>query len=148
MSTIGDVIGWKFSNQPGMACKEIDGVMQIVEFPGGIPSKEDQAAWTAEYQAHLSVKSQLDVIGKYEVQVQAWLDAGAQAYGYDGILSAASYATSTHPRFGPQGIAFRDWRDAVWGGCYAILNAVQSGKRAAPDIDALLAELPPAPVFD
>ena len=95
----------------------------------------------------VEVKTRQDTIGAYEASVQAWLDAGAQAYGYDGILSAASYATSTHPRFGPQGVAFRDWRDAVWGGCYAILNAVQSGKRAAPDIDALLAELPPAPVF-
>lgn len=44
---IGEVIGWKFNHQLGM--RTIDGV--IVEFPGGIPSAEDQAAWTAEYEA-------------------------------------------------------------------------------------------------
>lgn len=46
---ISDVIGWKFNHQPGMRCEEIGGVMTIVEFPGGIPSLEDQALWTQEY---------------------------------------------------------------------------------------------------
>lgn len=55
MIHIGEVIGWKFDHQPGMACKENDrGVMVISEFPGGIPSKADQAAWTAEYEAHIA----------------------------------------------------------------------------------------------
>ena len=46
---IAEVIGWKFNNQAGMRCKVIDGVMQITEFPGGIPSQTDQDAWTQEY---------------------------------------------------------------------------------------------------
>lgn len=49
MSNIADVIGWKFNHQPGMRCREIGGVLTIVEFPGGIPSQADQDAWTAEY---------------------------------------------------------------------------------------------------
>lgn len=52
--SIAEVIGWKFSNQPGMRCAEINSVMRIVEFPGGIPSQAEQDAWTAEYQAYLS----------------------------------------------------------------------------------------------
>ena len=47
--SIVEVIGWKFNHQKGMRCKEIDGVMQIVEFPGGVPSQADQDLWTQEY---------------------------------------------------------------------------------------------------
>jgi len=46
---IAEVIGWKFKHQSGMSCKEIDGVMTIVDFPGGIPSKTDQNLWTIQY---------------------------------------------------------------------------------------------------
>ena len=45
MTTIGQVIGWKFNHQPGMVTR--DGV--ITKFPGGIPSQADQDTWTAEY---------------------------------------------------------------------------------------------------
>ncbi len=76
--------------------------------------------------------------------VQRHLDEGAQARGYDGILSAASYASSPHPRFGGEGLAFLSWRDAVWDYCYGVLADVQAEQRAAPAIDELLAELPVA----
>jgi len=46
---ISQVIGWKFNHQAGMRCKEIDSVMTIIEFPGGIPSQADQDLWTQEY---------------------------------------------------------------------------------------------------
>ena len=48
---IAEVIGWKFNHQEGMRCKEINGVMTITEFPGGVPTKGNQAQWTAEYVA-------------------------------------------------------------------------------------------------
>ena len=50
---IGEVIGWKFNHQEGMSTR--DGV--ITEFPGGIPSKVDQSAWTAEYEAHVQANA-------------------------------------------------------------------------------------------
>jgi len=50
LTNIALVIGWKFNDQPGMTTT--DG--EIIEFPGGIPSKEDQDAWTAEYEAHIA----------------------------------------------------------------------------------------------
>jgi hypothetical protein len=50
MTDIASVIGWKFSHQAGMETK--DGV--ITAFPGGIPSKSNQDAWTAEYEAHVA----------------------------------------------------------------------------------------------
>ncbi len=54
MTTIAEVIGWKFNNQPGMRCTEIDGVLKIVEFPGSIPTQAEQDQWTAEYEAYLA----------------------------------------------------------------------------------------------
>lgn len=58
--TISDVIGWKFNYQPGMSCKEINGVMTIVQFPGGIPSQTVQDQWKAEYQTWLASSAPLD----------------------------------------------------------------------------------------
>ena len=45
MKNIGAVIGWKFNHQEGMSTR--NGV--ITKFPDGIPSQEDQDAWTEEY---------------------------------------------------------------------------------------------------
>lgn len=56
MSNIAEVIGWKFDQQPGMKCKAINGVLTIVEFPGGVPSQSDQDAWVAEYEAYIAAK--------------------------------------------------------------------------------------------
>ena len=50
MSDIATVIGWKFNHQEGMSTR--DGV--ITEFPGGIPSAEDQATWTTQYESYLA----------------------------------------------------------------------------------------------
>jgi hypothetical protein len=77
---IGQVIGWKFNNQAGMATKG----NVITEFPNGIPTQADQDLWTAEYEAHLaanaykklrasaypSITDQLDTI--YHEGIDAW----------------------------------------------------------------------------
>lgn len=55
MTSIADVIGWKFDNQPDMQCAEDQsGNLVIVGFPGGVPSQADQDAWTTEYEAFLA----------------------------------------------------------------------------------------------
>jgi len=51
MSNLPSLLSWKFNNQPGMRCKEIDGVMTIIDFPGGIPTQAEIDTWTAEYEA-------------------------------------------------------------------------------------------------
>ena len=57
MSTIGEVIGWKFNHQAGMST--VDGV--ITEFPDApFPSAEDLATWTTEYEAHLAAVAYVD----------------------------------------------------------------------------------------
>ena len=49
MRSISAVIGWKFDHQEGMCTR--DGI--ITEFPGGIPSQEDQDKWTKEYEEYV-----------------------------------------------------------------------------------------------
>lgn len=82
------------------------------------------------------------IIAALTAAVQSHLDAAARAKGYDGILSAASYAGDSHPPFNSEGVAFRDWRGAVWATCYAIMANVQSGLRPVPDAATLISELP------
>lgn len=74
--------------------------------------------------------------------VQQHLDAVAAARGYDGILSACTYAVDTHPTFKSEGQACVNWRGAVWASCYQILAEVQAGTRTAPTEQELIALLP------
>jgi hypothetical protein len=61
MSSIAEVIGWKHNHQPGMCCKaNSDGVIEITEFPGGIPSQTLQDTWTAEYDAYVLANAYKD----------------------------------------------------------------------------------------
>jgi hypothetical protein len=75
--------------------------------------------------------------------VQAHLDAFSQTRNYDGILSAATYATSTMPQFRTEGQYAVEARDATWAKGYEILGEVLSGQRPMPTIEEVIAELPP-----
>lgn len=81
-------------------------------------------------------------VSDYTIAVQALLDSKACERNYDGILSACTYATSANAKFAAEGKACIAWRDACWSYCYQALADVQAGKRAAPTIPDLLAELP------
>ena len=74
--------------------------------------------------------------------VQNHLDITANTRGYDSILAACTYATSSVPKFAAEGQACVLWRDAVWASCYVILGEVQAGTRLPPTIPELLAQLP------
>lgn len=80
--------------------------------------------------------------------IQRNLDATAQGYGYTNIFTATTYATSVSPRFGPEGIAFRDWRDQVWLYGYQVIDDVKADLRTMPSDADLLLELPPFPGVD
>lgn len=74
---------------------------------------------------------------------QMRLDSFAQTRGYDGILSAATYATSSVPKFKAEGQYCVQQRDATWAKLYEIMAAVQSGARPMPSgYAAIEAELP------
>lgn len=65
-------------------------------------------------------------------EVQQRLDAFARTRGYDGILSAATYATSGVAKFQQEGQRAVDLRDATWAAAYTILAEVESGSRPVP----------------
>jgi hypothetical protein len=74
--------------------------------------------------------------------IQSMLDEKAQERNYDNILSLCTYATSPTVKFADEGQAAIKWRDEVWAKGYSILADVESGERAIPTVDELLAELP------
>lgn len=75
--------------------------------------------------------------------VQAHLDAGAQALGYDDIKTAATYAgEAAVPRFQSQGRALRAWRSYCWDHCQTVMDAVTAGERPIPTEAGLIGELP------
>lgn len=82
------------------------------------------------------------IIVQHTTGVQQHLDTFAQTRNYDGVLSAATYATSTVPKFAAEGQYAVEARDATWAKCYEILAAVEAGSRPMLTLDELLAELP------
>ena len=74
--------------------------------------------------------------------IQAALDSFARTRGYDNMLSACTYATSTVPKFAAEGQYCVEARDTVWAAAYVILADVQAGLRAMPTEAEALAELP------
>ena len=82
------------------------------------------------------------LMAEYTNAVQKRLDDFARTRGYDNILSATTYATSTNPKFAVEGQYAVAARDATWAKCYEVLAAVEAGSRPMPTLDELLAELP------
>jgi hypothetical protein len=73
--------------------------------------------------------------------VQARLDDFARERGYDGILSAASYAASTDPRFAAEGRYAIQARDETWLAAFAVFAQVEAGERDMPAVEEFMAEL-------
>ena len=82
------------------------------------------------------------LIAEYTAKTQERLDSFAQTRGYDGILSAATYASSPTPQFAAEGQRCVVLRDSTWATLYAVMADVQAGNRAIPSWEQLEAELP------
>jgi hypothetical protein len=76
---------------------------------------------------------------------QQRLDTFASTRGYDGILSACTYATSTIDKFKIEGQYCVNMRDATWMVLYSIMADVQAGNRPMPmsyaDVESELPDL-------
>lgn len=92
--------------------------------------------------AGLPVPTAAEIIANYTASIQKRLDDFARTRNYDGILSAATYATSQVPKFKAEGQYAVVARDATWAKCYEVLVAVEDGSRPMPTPDELLVELP------
>lgn len=83
---------------------------------------------------------------QFRAAIQSHLDVFAQTRNYDGIMSAASYATSTVEKFYIEGQYAVDVRDATWAKAYELLaewmEGIQSGERGFPTDEEIFSELP------
>jgi hypothetical protein len=93
MTDISSVIGWKHDHQAGMCTQE--GV--ITEFPGGIPSAEDQATWTTEYEAHVAANAYK---GKRQIEYPTIADQLDDLYhnGVDGWRATIKVTKDKYPK--------------------------------------------------
>jgi hypothetical protein len=83
----------------------------------------------------------LKVQAAASLEIQKLLDSTAQASGYDSVLSAVSYQTSTNAAWKAEGAAFMAWRDACWAKAEQIQNAVLAGG-AVPTVASVVAQMP------
>ena len=81
---------------------------------------------------------------RYTQLAQDALDAFARTRGYDGIMSACSYAGSTDAQFAAEAAYCMALRDRTWRAGYGILDAVKAGEMPLPSEAEFLAMLPVA----
>ena len=79
---------------------------------------------------------------QFIARIQLRLDMFAQTRGYDGILSACSYAISNNPVFHVEGQYCMDKRDETWTTAHTILNDVIAVNRPILTWEEIEAELP------
>lgn len=82
---------------------------------------------------------------QYEAAAQDILDSTAQSWGYDSVISAASYASSGVARYKAEADALIAWRDSLWQAAYNVEVSVQNGAAMPATAADFLAMLPPAP---
>ena len=68
----------------------------------------------------------------YPDQVHNRLDYFARTCGYDGILSACTYAASTVPKYQSEGVYCVQSRDQTWASFYQYMDEVDAGIRPMP----------------
>jgi hypothetical protein len=78
----------------------------------------------------------------YAAAITTHIEAVARSRQYDSALSLSSYVASSVPGWAAEAAAFVAWRDAVWSYALTEMGEVQSGERAPPTVEALIAELP------
>ena len=113
------------------------------EKPAGYFTPEE---WQTEHPAPMPepyVPTAEEQLAAFTAAIQAHLDDFARTRNYDGILSAATYATSTVGKFRAEGQYAVEARDATWSKGYAIMGDVLAGARPMPSLAEVLAELPP-----
>ena len=112
----------------------VGGVQQWEVFP--LPAEDVAANQAAAAQA-----LQQSIVDA----TQQRLDEFARTRNYDGILSAATYATSAVPKFAAEGQYAVQARDATWAALYQFMADVQAGTQPVPsgfeDVEPLLPPL-------
>ena len=97
----------------------------------GVLAEMTQQEWEAARTDEMAIRAQR-LMQSIVDATQKRLDDFAKTRNYDGILSAATYATSTSSEFAAEGRCCVEARDATWARLYAILADVEAGQRPAP----------------
>lgn len=113
----------------------INGMFTYKDGVWAIPDKD-------QHKALLDADGELPTQDEYIVAAQDYLDKEAKSRGYDGILSACSYAESTSPRFSSEAKACIEFRDDVWLKCYKLLDDFNAGTIEQPTMKKFLKKLP------
>jgi len=141
------------SSLEGYVIRVADGTKINTYFLRHPPSRPLSGA-TAEYAAWLAAGNVPDppeitpeaaeiLQTRIATEAQSRLDTWAQSRGYDGILSACTYATSQIPRFQAEGQHCVDLRDQTWARLYEILAEVEAGTRPVPlSLAEIVVDLP------
>lgn len=109
------------------------------------PSTHHQWDWATKQWADPRTPEQVTAALQTQItkDTQAHLDAFARTRGYDSMLSACTYATSTVPAFAVEGQHCVTLRDTTWTALFAIFAQVQAGTRAMPTLfSEVVGELP------
>ena len=114
--------------------------------PNWHQSDEAQIGWLFDGQFSSPpppIKSDETIRAEIEGEVQLRLDNFARTRGYDNIVSACSYATSSSERYGVEGRYCVLAREQTWDTLFAIESEVLMGTRPMPtDYNQIEPELP------
>lgn len=112
-----------------------DGTEKIIDFLGDAP--ED-----ALFEKPIFKPTAEQIIQGFVGSIQKHLDDFAKTRGYDGIMSACTYATSTVAKFKTEGQYCVQARDATWSTAYDLLDQVQTGEIDVPTEEEVFESLP------
>lgn len=106
--------------------------------PDGIPPVRARfvaGAWVSDASRDIAAQVAAQRQG-VAIELQRRLDGLAVSWGYDSMLSLASYRGSASLAFAAEALAATAWRDAVW---------IYAAASTATTPEAFFAGLPPAP---
>lgn len=86
-----------------------------------------------------------DQIKELEIRIQNRLDSHAKSWGYDSLISASSYSSSSNLKFKAEAAALIQWRDRVWEWGNLTLSQIKSGAAQIPSDLASVVNFIPTP---
>jgi len=87
------------------------------------------------------IPTQAETISEISYAIQQALDAGAQAWGYDNMVTASSYVMSTSAQYAADALALIAWRDNVWEWAMPLFPSIVAGESS----DTFMIDMPVQP---
>jgi len=127
---------WKLHQGGNLASRVLENGCSESKLISALSAEELAAALPAD---PLPVET---IIADFTAAIQKHLDDFAKTRGYDGILSACTYATSLVPKFKAEGQCCVEARDATWSTAYAMMAEVTSGAIPMPTRPEVISAMP------